>query len=270
MKAHLLRFALPAFCLIAAQLSGQQPAPQNSETAFYQSSTYIKVAPGKSNEWLQLVRDTSMKVAQMRADAGEITVWTLLRSVMPAGQEARADYAIHEVSVGAPREPSSLATALQKAGVTMSSAEVNAKRNSLSTLVAIELWRPRVRLGAGQKGHYVYVNHMKVHDAAAFNDFELNIQRPMFEERIKRGEMSGWNYSTKVLPSGTDTAYTARTADIFPTWEAAFKTMSSGRELFAKVHPGKDASKVMGNMSKMRDHAKRELWVVVERVEKKK
>ena len=270
MKVNMLRFALPAFCLIAAQLPGQQPAQQNTGPSYYQTSTYIKVAPGKSTEWLQLLRDTSMKVAQMRADAGEIAVWTVLRSVMPAGEEARADYAIHEVTIGAPRQPSSMATALQKAGVTMSAAELTAKRNSLSTLVAVEMWRPRVRLGAGQKGHYVYVNHMKVHDAAAFNEFELNIQRPMFEERIKRGEMSGWNYSTKVLPTGTDTAYTVRTADIFPSWEAAFKTMSSGRDLFAKVHPGKNFGEVMGNMSKMRDHAKRELWVIVERVEKKK
>lgn len=275
MKASMLRFALPAFCLFAAQLSGQQPSQPADGPSYFQTSTYIKVAPGKSTEWLQLVRDTSMKVAQMRADAGEITVWTLLRSVMPAGQEARSDFAIHEVTVGAPREPSSMTTtsmttALQKAGVTMSAAEITAKRSSLSTLVASEMWRPRVRLGAAQKGHYVYVNHMKVHDAAAFNEFELNIQRPIFEERIKRGEMSGWNYSTKILPAGTDTAHTARTADIFPSWEAAFKTMSPGREVFAKVHPGKNIDEVMGNMSKMRDHAKRELWVVVERVEKKK
>jgi hypothetical protein len=270
MKANMLRFALSAFCVFAAQLPAQQPTQQPEGPSYYQTSTYIKVAPGKSTEWLELVRNTSMKVAQMRADAGEITVWTLLRSVMPSGQEARADYAIHEVTVGAPREPSSMTTALQKAGVTMSSAELSSKRNSLSTLVAVELWRPRVRLGAAKKGHYLYVNHMKVHDAAAFHEFELNIQRPMFEERIKRGEMSGWNYSTKLLPAGTDTPYTARTADIYPSWEAAFKAMSSGRELFARVHPDKKIDEVMGNMSKMRDHAKRELWVVVERVEKKK
>lgn len=137
MKAHLFRFALPAFCLMAAQLPGQQPVAEPAGPSYYQTSSYIKVAP-------------------------------------------------------------------------------------------------------------------------------------IFEERIKRGEMSGWNYSTKLLPSGSETAYSARTADVFPTWEAAFKTLSSGRELFTKVHPGKKFEETMGNMSKMRDHAKRELWVVVERVEKKK
>lgn len=270
MNAKVFRFVLPACCAIAARLPAQVPASPPGVPTYYQTSTYIKVAPGKSSEWLELVRETSMKVAQMRADAGEIVAWTLLRTVMPAGQEARADFAMHEVTVGAPREPSSIAAALEKAGVKMSATEISARRASLSTLVSIEMWRPRVRLGAAQKGHYVFVNHMKVHNANAFDLFERDIQRPMFEERIKRGEMSGWNYSVRVVPAGTETAHSARTADIFPTWEAAFKPLSSGQELFAKIHPGKNANEVMGNMSKMRDHAKRELWVVVERVEKKK
>jgi len=60
--------------------------------------------------------------------------------------------------------------------------------------------------------------------------------------------MSGWSYSTKVLPGGTETAYRAYTADIFPTWAALFKAATPGQEIFAQVHPEKNAREVMGKL----------------------
>ena len=268
MKALMLRFALPAFALIAAQLNGQQAA----SPTYSQTINYIKVQPGKGAEYEQFLRDTSMKTAQIRANAGEIVSWTLLRSVMPAGQEARADYMISTFSEGAPRPPMDRATFeahLKTAGVTMTADQFLAKRSALSTLVNTELWRPRVRVGAPAKGHYILVNLMKVHDAAAQADFTSNIWRPMAEEWVKQGAMSGWLFATKVLPAGSETPYAALSADMFPTWAAAFASRSM-EEAFKKVHPGKNYQAAVDTMGKIRDIARRELWVVVERVEKKK
>jgi hypothetical protein len=56
---------------------------------------------------------------------------------------------------------------------------------------------------------------------------------------------------------------------MFPTWEAAFKNRSM-QEMFTKVHPGKNYQEESARMGKIRDIARRELWVVVERVEKQK
>ena len=274
MKNSMLRFAVPAFCLIAAQLPGQTtPAPASTTPSYTQSLSYIKVAPGKSNEYLQLTRDVSMKTAQVRADAGEIVSWSLLRSVFPAGEEARANYVISIISEGSPKSAGSRSAfeeQLKKAGVTMSATEYYAKRGSITTLVASELWRIRERVGAPAKGHYLFLNSMRVHDAAAYNDFESNVWRPLAAERIKRGEMSGWIFATKMMPSGSDTVYTAYSADIYPSYEAAFKRTSSTQEVFAAAHPGKNYEQTMLGYTKLRDLAKREMWVVVERIEKTK
>jgi hypothetical protein len=251
-------------CTLAARL----PAQTDNAPVYYQSLTHVKVSPGKGEEYLNLIRETGMKVAQVRANAGEIVSWTVLRPVFPAGQDARADYIYSEITEGMPRQPSSIAEAFKRANITLPASEFVARRSSLSSLVATELFRVRVRVGAVQKGHYLFINQMKVHDEPGFTRFEAEIQKPIFEERVRRGEMSGWLYATRVLPAGTDIAYRAHTADMFPTWEAAFRRMSSPTEIFEKVHPGKNYGEVMSNLPKLRDHARRELWTVVERVER--
>lgn len=268
MKATFVGFALAAVFITAAQLSGQQPA----SPTYYQTLTYIKATPGKSRDYLQFLRDTTMKTAQVRADAGEIVSWTLLRPVYSAGQEARADYIISVITEGQPRPPQSqadLEAAFKKAGVTLKADEFYTKRNNLSQLVATEMWRPRSRVAAPQKGHYLFLNFMKVHDNTAYVEFETSMWRPLAEEWVKQGAMSGWIFATKMLPSGTDTEYSAYSADMFSTWEAAFAARSI-EPLFAKIHAGKSYQEFTASVPKLRSLARRELWTVVERVEKRK
>jgi len=265
MRAKKLLLTLSVIWMMAGQLEAQQ------QPVYYQTLNCIKVMPGKGREYTQFVRDTSMKVAQVRADAGEILTWSLLGSVMPAGQEARCSHMIatlFEGSPPAPRGPEVFEKALQKAGVNMTASDWTTKLNSLSSLVSTEMWRHRIRLGAPQKDHYLFLNYMKVHDAPEYNDFENAIWRPMAEEWVKEGSQSGWVFATKVLPSGTDTTYAAYSADIYPSWDAAFKQRSV-QTTFEKVHSGKNYQQTMTRLGKVRDLARRELWVVVERVAKK-
>lgn len=274
MNVRMLRFALPVICLLTAKLQGQQPAAPAAAPApaYYQTMTIVKTLPGKGGDWVKLVRDTTMKVAQMRADSGEIVSWTLLRAVMPAGQEARADYIISTIYEGVPPAPlggTAMAEAWKKAGVTMTTDQASVIRNSSSSLVSSEMWRLNSRLGAPAKGHYLMINFMKVKDADGYRDFANSTSKPLAEERIKGGDMSGWIRATRVVPSGTDHAYSTYTADMYPTWAAVFGGRP-GQEIFAKVFPGKNGQEAMAAGSKVRDLAKRELWVIQERVTKSK
>jgi len=118
-------------------------------------------------------------------------------------------------------------------------------------------------------GHFLYLNMMKVHDVPAYIEFEDKTWRPMAEEWVKQGAMSGWIFATKVLPGGTDTTYSAYSADMFPTWEAAF-AVRPPQPVFEKVHPGKKYDQLSAELAKLRNLGRRELWEIVERVEKKK
>ena len=265
MKAKELLLTMSVIWMMAGQLEAQQ------QPVYYQTINCVKVKPGKGREFTQFVNDTSKKVAQTRADAGEILSWTFLRSVMPAGEEARCDYMVSTIFEGtppAPRGPEGFEKALQKAGVNMTGSDWTAKANSFSRLVSTEMWRPRIRVGAPQKDHYLFLNYMKVHDSPEYNDFESTVWRPLAEAWVKEGSQSGWVFATKVLPSGTDTTYAAYSADIYPSWDAAFKQRST-QAAFEKIHTGKNYQQTMDRLPKLRDLARRELWVVVERVAKK-
>ena len=267
MRTKQLLLAMFACGALAVQMNAQ-PAAAAAAPVYTQTINYVKITTGKGQEWRQLIRDTSMKVAQVRADAGEIISWTLLRSVYPSGQEARADYMISTVSEGEPHSSrGTMDEMYKKAGIAMTPSEVNAKRSTLSTLVASEMWRPRIRVGAPAKGHYLFINWMKVHDAAKYTALETTVWSPMAQEWVKQGAMSGWIYATKMLPSGTDTKYTAYTADMFPTMEAAFAPRQV-KAMFEKVVTGKTFDAVSAELPKIRDLVRRQLWTVVECVTK--
>jgi hypothetical protein len=269
MKLSTVSSALAVLGMFASPLAAQPPA---SAPDYYQSLSYVKTAPGKNSEYVQLLRDTVMKSAQIRADAGEIVSWTLLRAVYPDGEEARANYLISVISERTPqrtRARDELAADFKKAGVTMKADDYIAKRDNLRTLIATEMWRPRVRVAAPAKGHFLFLNMRKVHDAAAYIEFENTMWRPMAEEWVRQGAMSGWIFATKVLPAGTETVYTAYSADMFPSWAAAFATRAA-QPIFEKVHAGKNYQEFSAKIPKLRDLARREMWEVIERVEKKK
>jgi hypothetical protein len=255
--------------LVAATLNGQPTTPRP-----YQSVVCLKLQPGKTgSEYRQFVGETAVKLNQTRADAGEIVSWSLLRAIMPAGEDARCDFmqsTIRETTPPLDPTPDSLAAALEKARVKMTAAEYLARRNSLVRLVSSELWRPVIRVGQPHKGNFIYVNYIHELNAAEYRKFENDVFRPMAENMIKDGKMTGWLFGLKQLPGGTDVKYTAMTADMFDTADAALTFGGAMMQAaFEKAHPGKDYQQDFGRVGKLRNLAQRQLFVIDERVTKK-
>ncbi len=258
-------FAAAALAMAAAALPGaaQQQSPLT------QVMTCIKVLPGKAAEFAE-VSAIAAKMYKARVDAGKLRSWTQLRSEFPRGSEARCDYMSSSIYEGAPPPPPSRADtekALRDGGANMTVAEYFAKRDAVSRRVSTEMWRIRELAGALAKGHYVSLNYMKVHDAADYAEFEHSVWRPMADTMVKEGAMSSWVFATKMYPSGTETAYAAYSADVFPTWEAAMRPRNN-QAAFEKAHPGKNYQQTMTRLGKLRELAQRQLFVVADRVSK--
>jgi hypothetical protein len=253
--------------LLAATLDAQQTPPPP-----YQTVICLKVQPGKTDsDYRQFVNAATLKLQQMRADAGQIVSWSLLRSVMPAGEDARCDFIQSTLTEAPPNlslRTEDLAAALEKARVTMTASEFVARRNSLVRLISSELWRPVIRVGQPQKGNFVYVNYMREHNASEYRKFEHDIWKPMAEEWIKGGTMTGWLFGVKQLPGGTEVKYTAMSADIFPSADAALK-WSGIQTMFEKIHPGQNYQETFEHLGKLRSLAERQLFVIEERAAKR-
>jgi hypothetical protein len=261
MARYALPLALSAILLTSGLFAQSSPVS-------YLSTSCIKVLPGKMQEYRQFVTDYNLKANSQLVSSSEIASWTLLRSVLPAGEEARCDFIsviAHKAEPLPPLGPGEAEKVLQKAGINMTWQAFVAKRSELTKLVSTELWRARERVGASQKGDYLYLNFMKVHNPADYMKFEKEVWRPLAESMVKDGSMRGWTFSTLVLPGGTDRTYTAVSADIFPSWEAIFKP-GSFVETFKKTHPNKNMEETMSSLSKLRDLGRRELFVIQEKV----
>ena len=256
--------ALGSAIVLAGGLGAQQ------KPVWFQTINCVKVLPGKSAEYTEFVDTATKKLMQQAVDEGRIVSWSLLRSVIPAGEEARCDYMTVTLYENAPAEPlrrEALENALRKAGVPMTAGEYIAKRASVSRLVATEMWQPQIRVGQPAKGNYLFLNYMQVKNFGDYAKFEGEVWRPLAEAFVKDGSQTAWIFSTSLLPGGTEVKYAALTADIYPNWEEAFRNRDLGK-VFAQVHPGKNPEQTMNYVAELRNLAHRQLLYIEERVSK--
>jgi len=223
---------------------------QNNPLA-YDRAVCLKVTPGQSAAFQQFLNDTLRKAVQARADRGEIASWLLLRTVFPEGEEARCDYLSITTWAGIP--PASAPLELSGAPV---------------RIVSTEMWRTVILVGGLRQGDYLYMNFMKVHDAPNYLAFEQNIWKPMGEAWVKDGTFHAWLVMTPFLPSGTGLPYQLISADVFPTWEQAFR----GEEevnTWKRVHPEMTLQEAEERLGKLRDLDRRYFLTVQEKVVKR-
>lgn len=227
-------FLISAGCVFVAAAQNENPV--------YVVDQCVKANPGKGAEIAAYLGEVSVKVDRVRVDEGRLAWWLALSAVSPAGSEARCDFHMVSAYNGFPPEPGGMTAAqsaaeLKKAGITMSSEELAAKRNSMSHLVNTDMWRVRADAGPSTgKGQYVRVNYYKVKpgQGAEFIKLETTGWKP-FAESLKDPQL-GWHLNTLVMPTESYEHYNAMTADVYPTWEALSKGWPTGTE-WSKVHP---------------------------------
>jgi hypothetical protein len=240
---------------------------QDQKPSGFHSVTCVKIRDGKGTEYRQFAEETR-SMAQAAADAGQMKVSYRMRSVMPAGAAATCDYVYVTVYDGippAPTGPAGLESLIKKSGVSMTADQFRAKRTSLTNLVSSEMWRTAVDVGAMEKGDYLYVNHMKVHEMDAWLELENAIWKPMAQAWVKDGTLRGWMVARPVVPNGSDLKYQAITVDVMPKWESAFKGVPL-EKTFKQIHSDKNLNDVMAKIEKARDLAYRELLVVEDKI----
>jgi hypothetical protein len=224
--------ALAAACSLALSA---QPAPSGFHTV-----ACIKVKPGKIAEFRAWTTEEFHKFAQARVDSGELSTSYLLRAVFPAGASAECDYLTVAMYPAAPPEPvgmEKMSATLKKAGLNMSAQEYIDRRDALSTLVSSTLFQNQAYAGSAKKGAYMVVNYMKTSNYDKWVDFEKKVGKPMAEQSISDGFTCGWSVNALWFPWGSDLPYQGVTVDVFPDWNALFKSDPKFEENFNKAHP---------------------------------
>ena len=77
--------------------------------------------------------------------------------------------------------------------------------------------------------------------------------------------MRAWRVNQLVLPGGTEVKYQITSVDVFPSWDAVFTPLGL-QDMMKKIHPDRDYAQTVGEIPKIRDLARRELYVVQNRI----
>ncbi len=259
-------FALGVFCCCMA--SGQ-----TQELPRYSSDACVKVRDGKGEEYAAFLRDVSTKIAKARIDAGVYASYTIAKAVVPVGRSARCDYHLAAGYIGFPpdmSDPEKLEADMHKAGITMSRAAMIAKREELSYLVGVDIWRWQAGAGTLEKGSYAGLNYYKIKAGSIgqWVQMESDVWTPVAEATAKDYPGTAFRAATLVMPGGAGRPYNGISVDSYPSW-AAFGKGLPKREIWNKVHPNSDLSAFSEQFGTIAEHTISDIVKVIEVLRKK-
>lgn len=245
MKRRLSLFWIP-LVLAPAALAQAQPVGSVQVSC-------VKARDGKTGALRQFLMETSAKMGKYRVDNGDIASLVITEAVTPAGRSARCDFHIVQGYSGAPKETRRTTDEdLKKAGISMTAAQRNAKRDELSYLVTTEIWQVRDIVGTLTKGGYVRLNYFKTNSGAQAEwlRMERSGWKQMAEVWAKDTPGRAWILHTLAMPGGTSMPYNALTVDAFSNWDSLF-TGGNPRNTWTKVHPDSDYSAYMTRIGQL-------------------
>lgn len=241
---------------------GQTQAP-----ALFARDVCVKVQHGKWQEYSAFLQNVTAKLAKVRVESGTYASFAIAQAISPAGKSARCDYHLVTTYVGFPPDTAGAeqtAADMKKAGITMTREAMIAKRDELSTLVGVDTWRWRERVGPSAKGAVARINYDKVHSGmgAEWLSLESNGWKQL-AELASKDHGTAWRTATLVMPGGEDLPYNAMTIDVFPNWAAMGKGIPA-RELWNKAHPNSDMSAHLARLAAIRDRPRVDVVRLVE------
>ena len=104
----------------------------------------------------------------------------------------------------------------------------------------------------------VVIDHMRLPEAGGANylEVEQKIWKPIHQEYINQGKLQAWYLLSVPYPGGTDAEYHYMTVRVYKDMSQMNQPMADLEKVIAKVHPGKDVSKLSEQTLKSRDLVK--------------
>jgi hypothetical protein len=256
--------------LCVCVLVGSDPAfSQEAPTVFY-GVGYMKVAPEKVSEYLDLEQKTWKPVHQQRLEAGTIVGWDLYAVRFPGGTEAPCQFVTVNIYDDLAKVEAPFSEELVKRahpGVDME--DFSSKTLAARDLVRSELWIQRdvARPDAeGIKvGDYLTVGYMKVPPGGggAYLRMEREIYKPIHQARITDGWIHNWGVNQLFLPGGSGGDYNWATVQVYKEFGKLLG--GNSQEIFEKAHPGL-APSMLQSANDLRDMVRVDLWELIDQV----
>jgi len=262
-----VHLALGLFCCLI--LIGSDPVlSQEAPTTFF-GVGYMKVAPEKTTEYLDLEQKIWKPIQQQRLEAGIIVGWDLYAVRFPGGTDAPYQYVTVNIYDDLAKIESGFSEDLVKrAHPNVDMADLFDKTIAARDLVRSEIWVQRELASPDAEmkvGDYITIGYMKVPPGkgGAYLGMEREVYKPIQLARIADGWIDNWGINQLLLPGGTGGEYNWAAVQVYSDFGKLFG--GNSRENFEKAHPGLVPS-VFESANNVRDMVRVDLWTLVDRV----
>ena len=256
---------MPAFIFYLSLSHPIQTRAQDSLHLF--SVSYIKLKdPMYAKQYESLLSYYGKAVGEYGVKTGRIQGYYALKVIMPTGSSSNYDYEVVVTSNNMNVLLDDTSAVLKNAfpGMTDDMVKgVNEQYSNIRTIVKKEIYNTADFIEVTPSAKYVEIDFMKAADGkyADYIKTERQTWKPVHQERIKLGVLSGWELDEKVMPASDKEMYDAVTANFYDSlsvmldakYEQAFKT----------VWPKLDINKVGTDISALRTMVKSDLLKIM-------
>lgn len=256
---------LLSVCLLVAA----SPAiSQDTPTVLYHVG-YMKVAPEKADQYVDLEQKAWKPVHQQRLQDGTIVGWDLYAVSFPGGTEAPYQF----VTVSTYDDLSKIEAPyseelIRRAHPTVDVDEFFAETLAARELARTELWSQRDIVAQDVDvavGDYITVAYMKVPPGGGsdYLRMEREIFKPVHALRVADGRIKNWAVNQLMMPGGMGGEYDWCVVTVRDQLGALFDNIP--QEIFERAHPGIHGS-IFKPAIEVRDMVRVELWQLVDQV----
>ena len=263
------RIASAASLVLYSSAANAQQASQSPRAEFVVLS-YMKVAPGKTDEYVRLEQQVFKPFHQQRVNNKQMVAWALYEVPFTADPHRDYDYVTVNVydNMAAAEAPGMIAEFQRlhpgKAGTTLLT-QTDAARQTVRS----ELWRlvdqtaPRTAADAsGPPSKYIIVDYMQSKPGVDYVAVERELWKPVHQDRVKNGALRSWSLYELVLPGGTSYPYDYATVNSMNSF--ADLNIMFPDDLFKRVLPNISIADLAKRTGDSRDLTRHELWVLVD------
>jgi hypothetical protein len=266
-----------AFVMIALLLPAIRALSQTPPQQIYVGVNFIKVHPGKQEQYRQLVEKYGKKVNEYFFKNHNLMGWYLYQVLMPAGSSTDFDYAAVNItgSLAALLDfPMSAKDIYKKVFPEMTDkmiSDVQTQFDECRHIVRREIYMPvqgahtdDVPNAPPSKYMQVDLMHPAAGKTADYVKMEKETFLPLHKERVKMGILKGWGLYEKIMPVDTRMEFEYVTVNFYDDLN---KLGDGYSESVKKIFPQKDMNAMFNETMATRTMVQSGIWKLMSYVD---
>jgi hypothetical protein len=263
------RLASAVSLVLYASAANAQQASQSPTPTVYVQLDYMKVAPGKGDEYMRLEQEVWKPFHQQRVKNKEMLAWQLYDVSFTADMHREYDYVTANAYDNlTATEGTGMLAAFQRLHPGKAGTSLLTQTGAARQIVRSEIWQlvdqtamsPASSPAAPSK--YLVVDYMRSKPGVDYVAVERDLWKPIHQDRVKSGALTSWALYELVVPGGTSYPYDYATVNRVSSLAAL--TAMYPDDLFKRVLPNISITDLGNRTGASRDLTRHELWVLVD------